>query len=86
VNVQGHVFVDLVLGLRSTLDRFDRVLDRYAPPQERRDVEHPAVAVDLVLGAIALRRALAEALDRAPLAHDPEPRVPAPSAVESWLR
>ncbi|MGE5185787.1 MAG: hypothetical protein ACM31C_27190 [Acidobacteriota bacterium] len=87
MTIRDHVFLELALGLRSTLARVDRLLDRHAP-------EHGAGApaelddtTAALLGVIAIRNRLAAACDALPADGGHDERAPVPDLPhESWLR
>jgi hypothetical protein len=90
VVIRDHAFLELALGLRSTIARLDRLLERYAPEPEASDAPEPGEldrSTAAVLGVIAIRNRLLAELDALPA--DPGREVRASTAKLSsggWLR
>lgn len=72
MNIRDHAFLELALGVRSTIARLDRLLERHAPEDgdsgdsgasEPGELDRTTAAL---LGAIAIRDRLLAALDGVP--------------------
>ncbi len=87
MTIRDHAFLELALGLRSTIARVDRLLERHAPEHGG---DAPAELDDTtaaLLGVIALRNRLVAAFDALPADPGRGERAPAHDLPhESWLR
>jgi hypothetical protein len=77
--------LDIACGLEAVIRRFDALLDRYAAPGGSASDHSDSPLTELVLGFIAVRGRIADALATSATA-EPPPREGRSMPEDSWLR